>query len=117
MILSGALAAGVAINEVMGVQQQTADRLHRGRRLHRHRGRPDGAQPPVRHLLASLLFGALIQGGSALSFDMPNISREMVVVIQGLVILFTGALESMFRPALAQLAARTRISPAQAESA
>ncbi len=29
---------------------------------------------------------------------MPNITREMILVIQGLVILFAGALEYMFRP-------------------
>jgi ABC-type uncharacterized transport system permease subunit len=31
---------------------------------------------------------------------MPNISRDMIVIIQGLVILFAGALEHMFRPAV-----------------
>ncbi|MGO4841460.1 ABC transporter permease, partial [Rhizobiaceae sp. 2RAB30] len=30
----------------------------------------------------------------------PNISRDMIVIIQGLVILFAGALEHMFRPAV-----------------
>ena len=40
----------------------------------------------------------LYQGGAELAFDMPNISRDMIVIIQGLVILFAGALEHMFRP-------------------
>ena len=31
------------------------------------------------------------------------ITRDMVVVIQGLVVLFAGALEFMFRPAVARL--------------
>ena len=47
----------------------------------------------------SLLFGALYQGGSQLSFDMPHVNRDMVVLIQGLVILFCGALENVFRRA------------------
>jgi simple sugar transport system permease protein len=34
---------------------------------------------------------------------MPNITREMIVVIQGLVILFAGALEFMYRPALVRI--------------
>jgi simple sugar transport system permease protein len=34
---------------------------------------------------------------------MPNITREMILVIQGLVILFAGALEYMFRPAMVRL--------------
>ena len=59
-----------------------------------------GRAHPVGIVLASLLFGMLYQGGAELAFDMPAISRDMIVVIQGLVILFAGALEHMFRPAL-----------------
>ena len=62
-----------------------------------------GRNHPFGVLLASLLFGALYQGGSELAFEMPNITREMVVVIQGLVILFAGALENMFRPQIEAL--------------
>jgi endonuclease YncB( thermonuclease family) len=40
--------------------------------------------------------------------DDRNINREMVVVIQGLIILLCGALENMFRPALSRLFARAR---------
>ena len=43
-------------------------------------------------MLAALLFGALHQGGAELAFEIPAITREMVVVIQGLIILFSGAL-------------------------
>ena len=50
-----------------------------------------------------MLFGALAQGGSQLAFDLPKINRDMVVVIQGLVILFCGALENVFRAPLAKL--------------
>ena len=31
---------------------------------------------------------------------MPQISRDMITIIQGLVILFAGALEHLFRPAI-----------------
>lgn len=116
MLLSGALVAGVAFNEVMGVQQKLQIGFTEGYGFTGIAVALMGRNHPFGILLASLLFGALIQGGSALSFDMPNISREMVVVIQGLVILFTGALESMFRPALAQLAMRLRAPAAQAET-
>ena len=58
-----------------------------------------GRNHPVGIVLAALLFGALYQGGSELAFDMPRVNRDMVVVIQGLVILFAGALENMFRAA------------------
>ena len=48
-------------------------------------------------MLAAVLFGALYQGGSELSFDMPTLTRDMVVVIQGLIILVCGALEHALR--------------------
>jgi simple sugar transport system permease protein len=105
MILSGALVSGVAINEVMGAQQKLQIGFTEGYGFTGIAVALMGRNHPFGILLASLLFGALIQGGGALSFDMPNISREMVWVIQGLVILFTGALESMFRPALTRFAA------------
>jgi simple sugar transport system permease protein len=45
---------------------------------------------------------------------MPALSRDLVVVIQGLVILFAGALEHMFRPQLEALFARPRAAEATA---
>ena len=62
-----------------------------------------GRAHPVGILFAAILFGALYQGGAELAFEMPAITRDMIVVIQGLVILFAGALEHMFRPALIAL--------------
>src|SRR5262249_30389435 len=56
-----------------------------------------GRNHPVGIVLASILFGALYQGGSELSFDMPRLTRDMVVVIQGLIILVCGALEYALR--------------------
>ena len=55
----------------------------------------------LRMTFAALLFGLLYQGGTELSFAKQHINRDMVVVIQGLIILFMGALEHAFRPALA----------------
>jgi simple sugar transport system permease protein len=45
---------------------------------------------------------------------MPRISRDMVIVIQGLVILFAGALEHMFRPTLEAIFARPQVAAAAA---
>jgi ABC-type uncharacterized transport system permease subunit len=67
-----------------------------------------GRNHPFGIILAAILFGALYQGGSELTFDMPRVNRDMVVVIQGLVILFAGALENMFRPTLLALLAPRR---------
>ena len=57
-----------------------------------------GRSHPAGIVPAAILFGMLYQGGAELAFEMPNISRDMIVIIQGLVILFAGALEHMFRP-------------------
>jgi simple sugar transport system permease protein len=65
-----------------------------------------GRNHPVGIVLAAILFGALYQGGAELAFDMPQITRDMVVALQGLVILFCGALENMLRAPLERLLAR-----------
>ena len=65
-----------------------------------------GRSHPAGIVIAAILFGILYQGGAELAFWVPNISREMIILIQGLVVLFAGALENMFRPALVRLFAR-----------
>ncbi len=62
-----------------------------------------GRNHPLGILIAALLFGALYQGGNELQYVIPGLSKEMVVVIQALVILFTGAMEGMFRPGLQRI--------------
>ena len=57
--------------------------------------------PPLQ-TMESLLFGFLYQGGAELSFEF-GVDRNIVVVLQGLVILFCGALEHMMRPRIEQL--------------
>ena len=64
-----------------------------------------GRNHPVGIFLASLLFGALYQGGAELDFEFQSITREMVLLIQGMIILFSGALAYMFNPPLARLIA------------
>ena len=60
---------------------------------------------PLGILLAALLFGFLYQGGGELAL-FTQIPRELIVVIQALVILFTGALDNMVRMLIAPLFAR-----------
>jgi simple sugar transport system permease protein len=43
-----------------------------------------------------VLFGALIQGGFDLSLEKQNIPPEMVILVQGLIILFCGAMENLY---------------------
>jgi len=55
-----------------------------------------------------VLFGALIQGGFDLSLEKPNIPVETFIFIQGLIILFCGAMENLYGPALLKLINATR---------
>ena len=64
--------------------------------------------------MASLLFGVLYQGGAELAFEVPKITREMVVAIQGLIILFSGALALMLRPAIVRMWLAVRPPPSLA---
>ncbi len=100
MTISGALAGLLAVNEILGSQHRLVLGFTGGYGFVGIAVALMGRNHPFGIVLAALLFGALYQGGSELAFDMPKISRDMVVVIQGLVILFAGALEHLFRPAL-----------------
>jgi ABC-type uncharacterized transport system permease subunit len=109
MTLSGALAGMMSLNEVLGAQHRLTLGFTGGYGFVGIAVALMGRNHPVGIMLAALLFGALYQGGSELAFDMPRINRDMVVVIQGLVILFAGALEHMFRPWLEARFARPAV--------
>ena len=106
MALSGALAGLVGVNEIVGVHHRLLLDFTAGYGFVGIAVALMGRNHPVGILLAALLFGALYQGGSELAFDMPAIGRDMVVLLQGLVILFSGALEHMLRPRVERLFAR-----------
>jgi len=108
MAISGGLAGLVGINDIMGVHHRLILGFSNGFGFVGIAVALMGRNHPIGIIAAALLFGALYQGGSELAFDIPTITREMVVVVQGLVILFCGALENMFKP---QLAALLRRSP------
>jgi simple sugar transport system permease protein len=110
MLLSGALAGCLGLNELMGSQHRIVIDFPGGAGFVGIAVALMGRNQPVGILLSAVLFGALAQGGSQLSFDMPKINRDMVVVIQGLVILFCGALENLFRVPLAALL-RRKVTP------
>lgn len=100
MLISGGLAGMMALNPIMGDQHQMQLDFVAGAGFVGIAVALMGRSHPVGIVFAAILFGVLYQGGAEIAFEMPNISREMIVVIQGLVILFAGALEHMFRPAI-----------------
>ena len=103
MLISGALAGLLGINEIMGSQNRLLLDFVSGYGFVGIAVALMGRGHPVGIVLAAILFGMLYQGGAELAFEIPAITREMIVVIQGLVILFAGALEHLFRPSLESL--------------
>ena len=111
MLLSGALAGGLGLNELMGSQHRILMDFPSGAGFVGIAVALMGRNHPAGIIVAAVLFGALYQGGSQLSFDMPKINRDMVVVIQGLVILLCGAMENVFKAPLAALFAKFGARP------
>ncbi|HET8728993.1 MAG TPA: ABC transporter permease [Alphaproteobacteria bacterium] len=100
MMISGALAGMVAVNEVLGVQDRIVIGYTSGYGFVGIAVALMGRNHPIGIALAAILFGALYQGGLELQFEMPAVTRDMIVVIQALVIMFTGAMEGLLRPGL-----------------
>ncbi|MCV3239705.1 ABC transporter permease [Mesorhizobium sp. ZC-5] len=103
MMISGGLAGMMALNPIMGDQHHMALDFVAGAGFVGIAVALMGRSHPIGIVPAAILFGMLYQGGAELAFEMPNISRDMIVIIQGLVILFAGALEHMFRPTIQTL--------------
>lgn len=103
MLISGALAGGLAMNELLGVQHRLVLDFPGGAGFVGIAVALMGRNHPIGIVVSSVLFGALYQGGSQLTFDMPQVSKDLVVVMQGLVILGCGALENVFRAPLARV--------------
>ncbi len=103
MLISGALAGMMALNPVLGEQYRLQIDLAGGAGFVGIAVALMGRSHPIGVVLAAILFGALYQGGAELAFEIPKISRDMIIVIQALVILFAGALEHMFRPSIGRL--------------
>lgn len=110
MCLSGALAGMIAVNEVMGAQQRLILNFVGGAGFVGVAVSLMGRNNPLGIVFASLLFGALYQGGSELNFSMPAINRDLTVVIQGVIILFAGALEHLFRAPIESAFRRKQVS-------
>ena len=96
MLISGALAGMMAVNTTMGESQRLILNSVEGAGFIGIAVALMGRSHPLGVALAALLFGFLYQGGAELAL-WTKIPRELIVVIQALVILFTGALDNMVR--------------------
>jgi simple sugar transport system permease protein len=108
MLVSGALAGLAAVNSVMGSTHYLSLNFPAGAGFVGIAIALMGRQHPVGIFLSSVLFGALIQGGFDLSLEKPNIPQETFIFIQGLIILFCGAMENFYAPAVLKLINLTR---------
>jgi general nucleoside transport system permease protein len=116
-LMSGALAGGLAVNVILGEEHRLILEYTAGFGFVGIAVALMGRAHPVGIVLAAILFGILYQGGAELAFDKPLITRDMIVVIQGLVVLFAGALEHMFRRPLGLFLARFQAPVADAPAA
>ena len=106
MTISGAFAGLLAVNEVMGVQNRVILNYTAGYGFTGIAVALMGRNHPIGIFFASLLFGVLFQGGTELDFEFQSITRDMVLLIQGLIILFSGALAYMYNPTVSKLLSR-----------
>ncbi|AWB49612.1 sugar ABC transporter permease [Gemmobacter aquarius] len=102
MILSGALAGLMSVNNVMGEAGRLLQNSSEGAGFIGIAVALMGRNHPLGVVLAAVLFGFLYQGGAELGL-WTSIPIELRIVVQGLVILFTGALDVMVRMLLVWL--------------
>ena len=106
MALSGGLSGLVGMNEIAGVNGKLLLDFVAGAGFTGIAVALMGRNHPIGILLSAILFGGLIQGGFDLSLEKSNIPPETFVFIQGLIILFCGAMENLYAPAVAALLQR-----------
>lgn len=116
MAISGALAGLVGMNEIAGVSGKLLLEFVSGAGFTGIAVALMGRNHPVGIVLASVLFGALFQGGAEVAFEVPGFSRDMVVMLQGFIVLFSGAMTYVIAPMLAgMLGLFTRSTPTSQE--
>ena len=96
MLISGGLSGLMAINNVMGESERLLQNSAEGAGFIGIAVALMGRNHPFGVFLAAILFGFLYQGGAELGL-WTSIPIELRTVVQGLVILFTGALDQMVR--------------------
>ncbi len=101
MGVSGALAGMVGMNEIAGVSGRLMLEYVSGAGFTGIAVSLMGRSHPFGIVLASILFGALFQGGAEVSFEVRGFSRDMVVMLQGFIVLFSGAMAYVLAPTVA----------------
>jgi general nucleoside transport system permease protein len=111
MAISGALAGLVGMNEIAGVNGKLLLEYVSGAGFTGIAVALMGRNHPVGIVLSSVLFGALFQGGAEVAFEVRGFSRDMVVMLQGFIVLFSGAMAYVIAPWLARVVRLFKGSP------
>jgi simple sugar transport system permease protein len=106
MAVSGGLAGLVGMNEIAGVHGKLLLEFVSGAGFTGIAVALMGRNHPVGIVLASILFGALFQGGAEVAFEVRGFSRDMVVMLQGFIVLFSGAMVYVIAPGVAWVVGR-----------
>ena len=96
MVLSGAVAGLVGVNEVLGYRYRYYHDFGAGYGFTGIAVALLGRNHPFGVLLAAILFGALVRGGLFVDIFTENVSKDLVQVLQAIIILFV-AMEYFFR--------------------
>lgn len=91
MAISGGLAGMVAISEVLGYRYRYYDGFSVGYGFTGIAVALLGRNHPAGVLLSALLFGALIRGGLFVDIFTERVSKDLVLVLQAMIILFVAA--------------------------
>jgi ABC-type uncharacterized transport system permease subunit len=102
MAISGGLSGMVAINEVLGYRYRYYDGFSSGYGFTGIAVALLGRNHPAGVLVAALFFGALLRGGLFVDIFTAHVSRDLVQVLQGVIILFLAS-EELFRRRLGRL--------------
>lgn len=99
MFIAGGFAGMVAISEVMGYRYTFHDSFSGGVGFIGIAVALLGRNHPVGVILAALLFGALIRGSLFLDLNFDNLSKDLVMVLQGIIVLFVAS-DKLFKKIL-----------------
>ena len=94
--ISGMLAGMVGVNEVLGYRYRYYHDFSPGYGFSGIAVALLGRNHPAGVLLAAILFGALIRSGGPIDIFTDHVSKDWVVILQAIIILFV-ACEAVFR--------------------
>lgn len=103
MGISGALAGMVAMNEISGVHHKLLPDFVSGAGFTGIAVALMGRNHPVGIILSSVLFGVIFQGGAEVAFEVKDFTKDMVVMLQGFIVLFSGAMAYATAPLIGRI--------------